>query len=110
MTRKEIINRFKYVYSVGYCDLWHLLQYQNKIGYNAGVYGWNYDIFALDCNNIAICTGYRGMPGKNIDHAIIKKYEEKARKISSDYAIPWDKKKTKINKLLDKFIIEIKGA
>jgi hypothetical protein len=107
MTRKEILNRFDYVYSVGYCDLQFLLRYQNKIGSNAGVYGWNYNVYGLDNNTVAICTGYRSMPGKRIDSTIIKKYEEKARKITYDYSLKWEEQKKKINKLLDKFIIEI---
>ena len=107
MTRKEIINRFNYVYSVGYCDLHHLLRYHNKIAYNAGVYGWNFDVYSLDNGNIAICTGYRNTPGGRIDNSIIRKYEEKARKICSDYSIGWEEQKKKINKLVNKFIEEI---
>lgn len=107
MTRKEITNRFNYVYSVGYCDLQYLLRYQNKVGSNSGVYGWNYNIYGLDNNQIAICTGYRGMPGERIDSDIIKKYEEKAKKITYDYSLKWEDQKKKINKLLEKFIAEI---
>lgn len=107
MTRKEIINRFNYVYSVGYCDLQHLLRYHNKIGYNSGVYGWNFDIYSLDNGNIAICTGYRNTPGKSINREIIRKYEQKARDIIYDYSFNYDEQKKKLNKLLDKFIVEI---
>lgn len=107
MTRKEIINRFDYVYSVGYCDLQYLLRYQNKIGSNSGTYGWNYNIYGLDNNNIAICTGYRGMPGEKIDSYLIKKYEKKAREICNDYSLKWEEQKKKINKLLSKFVEEL---
>ena len=107
MTRKEIKNCFNKIYSVGYCDLQFLLQYHNRVGYNSGVYGWNYDIFALDNGNIAICTGYRGMIGETISYEITKKYNEKARLIVSNWDINFDEKKKKIDKLIKKFIDEI---
>ena len=107
MTRKEIINNFDKVFSVGYCGIQYLLRGKNRIGYNSGVYGWNYDIFSLDNGNIAICTGYRGMPGKSIDYSIVDKYEAKAKAISEDYYTDYEKRQKKLEKLLQKFIEEI---
>ena len=107
MTRKEIINNFNKVYSVGYCDLQFLLRGQNRIGYNSGVYGWNYDVFSFDNGNIAICTGYRSTPGERIDYDIIRKYETKAEAIFKDYSIKYEEQQKKLEKLIKKFIEEI---
>lgn len=105
MTRKEIINNFNKVYSVGYCDMQYLLRYQNRIGYNTGIYGWNFDVYVVD--GIAICTGYRNTPGQRIDYDILKKYEKRAEKIAKDYTITYVSAKNRINKLLQKFMEEI---
>ena len=107
MTKKEILNSFNKVYCVGYCDLQYLLRRLNRIGYNSGVYGWNYDIYSLDNGDIAICTGYRGMPGVRIDYTIVDKYEKKAQAIFKDYSIKYEDQQKKLDKLIKKFIEEI---
>lgn len=82
MTRKELTNSFSKVLRIGYCDLQDLTAYCKKIGYNSGVYGWNWDAFILNYD-VAICTGYRSMAGDNISseckkeiNKAIKEYEE----------------------------------
>ena len=107
-SKKDVTNKYSgYYYQivVGYCDMQYLLSFQNKIGSNAGVYGWNYNIYAV--NGVAICTGYRGMPGVSVDHKIITKYERKAEKIRRDWSIPYEKQVKKINNLLYKFLEEV---
>lgn len=32
----------------GYCDIYYILKYFDRIGYTAGIYGWNEDIFHID--------------------------------------------------------------
>lgn len=107
MTRKEIQIGYNKVYCVGYCELQHLLRRSNKVGYNSGVYGWNYDVFSLDNGNIAICTGYRGMPGVRINHTITDKYEKKAEALFKDHSIKYEEQQKKLEKLVKKFIEEI---
>lgn len=69
------------IISIGYCDLQTLLKYESPKAYTCGVYGWNYDLYDIDC--VAICTGYRGKPqGKSFDYSLVKKYETKAQKIA----------------------------
>lgn len=85
VTSKEVKENVK-ILSVGYCELSHLLKGVDPVAYNAGVYGWNYDVYYLrtDCQKICICTGYRGMPKtKNVkkDYAIIEEYENKAKEL-----------------------------
>ena len=92
---------------MGYCDLQYLLRRSNKVGYNSGVYGWNYDVFSLDNDNIAICTGYRGMPGSRIDYKIVDKYEKKAEALFKDWSIKYEEQQEKLKKLVKKFIEEI---
>ena len=65
LKRKDVVNESGYKFAIGYCDIQHLLRYQDKLGYTYGVYGWNFDVYKIgDC---VISTGYRGMEcGENI--------------------------------------------
>ena len=101
-TQKEIKNGYGYVFSIPYCDAWCLLRGQEPEAYTAGVYGWNADIYSH--GGVAIVTGYRPF-GKSCNHDILRKYEQKARKIyENDNIKKYDTKIKKINKLLDEFI------
>lgn len=104
-TTKYIKENNNTILSVGYCKMSSLLKYQEKTAYTAGIYGWNYDIYEV--NNVAICTGYRGMPeNKNIkdDYDLIKQYEEKAQKIQNNYKLTYEQQEEQTNNLLYKAV------
>jgi hypothetical protein len=61
VTRKEINRRYASVYRCGDCALYPLFESLDAVGYNCGVYGWNYDLY--DIGGIAITSGNRGMFG-----------------------------------------------
>lgn len=68
---------------VGYCDIHSLSRDISPTYYNAGVYGWNYDVYIVD--KYALCTGYRGMP-ENVGvvenkGTIIRQYNDEARHV-----------------------------
>ena len=65
------------VYSVGYCQAQYLLMFTRKVGYNAGVYGWNYDVYIV--GDDVIITGYRPFTTKKVNYELLKEYEDKAR-------------------------------
>lgn len=57
------------------------IKYFNKIGYNSGVYGWNYDVYEYGLS--VLLVGYR-VPSfatyikpKEVEKVAIKKLEEK---------------------------------
>lgn len=112
LIKKEVLNNYE-CYRVGYCELQYLLYYAKAIGYTSGVYGWNADIYLFD--NLAIVTGYRPF-GQQINSELVKKYEEKARKIVHNYDVSYvsyykyEQRRKKVNKLIEKFIEEVKGA
>lgn len=97
-TRKEIVNNYSNIRAVGYCDLYYLLSFKNPSAYTCGVYGWNFDVYALD--GLTICTGYRNMPGKAAQG--VKEYNEKAKE-TLDSRKSWKEKEEEIGKLLQKF-------
>ncbi len=64
MTRKEISRKFSTVYSCGYCELEPLFSNSDAVGFNSGVYGWNFNVFSF--GSVAITSGYRGMFGAEL--------------------------------------------
>ena len=61
-----------------------LLDRLSPIGYNAGVYGWNWDCYAV--GKYYVINGYRSFPKCDwyIDYDIAKKYTKNAPKSPKD--------------------------
>lgn len=78
VTMKQIRNNYK-CFRVGYCDLYDVMLWHEAEYYNAGVYGWNCDIYTF--GNIAVTTGYRGMTGQPVPAEILDKYTKQAQDI-----------------------------
>lgn len=104
ITRKQV-NMYKNIICVPYCDLWYLLYFRNKTGYNSGVYGWNYDFYHINLNT-CIVTGYR--PFGNIkNYDLCDEYNEKAKNIIEDRTLSNEEKREKVENLLEEFIEKI---
>ena len=104
ITRKQV-NMYKNIICVPYCDLWYLLYFRNKTGYNSGVYGWNYDFYHINLHT-CIVTGYR--PFGNIkNYDLCDEYNEKAKNIIEDRTISDEEKREKVENLLEEFIEKI---
>ena len=82
----------------GYCDLQDIMRYKEPTYYNAGVYGWNCDIYTDAMTDIAITTGYRNMAGRRIPDELIEKYTAIAKEILKD---TWSKSYDEIKEALD---------
>lgn len=103
-TRKDILNNYSHIIRIPYCDAQFLLEYHDPIAYNCGVYGWNFDVYAVE--GVAICTGYRSLVGETFKN--LKKYEEKARKIYNNWDLTYQQKQKRLNRLLHNMIVEFK--
>ena len=79
LTNKDLRNNFGVIVSCGYCELQSLLSMKDRIGYNKGVYGWNFDAF--DFGGVGLITGYR-IRGANIKLSMefCELWENRARK------------------------------
>ena len=99
ITRQFINSFFSNVIKVGYCDLHYLLSYEQAFGYNAGVFGWNWDAYNL--YGVIIVTGYRNLVGRQADG--VDEYEEKARAIIQNRGISESERRDQVNKLLYEF-------
>lgn len=114
-TKREVREASYRVLAVGYCEAQYLLKAENPICYCCGAYGWycdNYDMQKYGYN-LTISTGYSPIGDQNISketiknkYSIIKKYEEKARKINSSCG-NWEQIKKKLEKNLINFLKEI---
>lgn len=84
----------------GYCDICYILSYYNRIGYTAGVYGWNEDIYYINWEYIS--TGYRptGERPKNMKNWI--KLNEKIK--NWDSSEPYEKRLKKVQNAVSKLI------
>ena len=104
-TKKEIYSNFKNVICVGYCELDNLLTNHDPIAYNAGYYGWNYDVY--DINGVAIVTGYQPFGNIRPHYDTIKKYDDEARKICCGSWENYQNILDQTDQLLKQFIEEV---
>ena len=110
VTSKALKSGYRCV-SAGYCELQYILRDCFPVAYNSGVYGWNYDVYTFErySTDIAICTGYWGMPGKNLYTAGIscREWDKKAEEIILKYQLDDVEGKEELEKLLKEFINKI---
>ena len=94
-TRSEVNRIYSRVYRAGYCELYSLYRESEAIGYNSGVYGWNFDIYTFS-GRIAIASGYRSMVGADLP--------ERCKKILRNAEKYYSQRKFKDYSTLDKYI------
>ena len=114
-TKKEVKEASYRVLSIGYCEAQYLLKGESPVCYCCGNYGWycdNYDM-AKYGYNLTISTGYSPVGDQNIcketlknKYNIIKKYDDKAKKINSSCG-DWQETQKKLQKNLIAFIKEV---
>ena len=104
-TRKAIVAQSApaRLLAVGYCDMQHLLRGLDPVAYTSGVYGWNFDAYALP-GDWTICTGYRNMPGRTPHN--LRAYEQKAKAIWEEYKRPYDDRAADVRALLGEFLAQ----
>lgn len=110
ITRNDIRRQYTNIIQIGYCDLYELTRELKKIGYNAGVYGWNYDVFELDWDT-CIITGYRTFSKGTIrlTRDYIKKTEEKIKRIFENSKYNYQEINNQMNLLKNEFLNEYKN-
>ena len=104
-TKKQINNYYNQICSIGYCNAQYLLESVAPFAYSTGIYGWACDYYEIE--NACISTGYNPI-GESINFDLVRKYDNKAMHILKDYNLDYQKRKNKVNKLLIKFINELK--
>lgn len=109
VTKKEILNNYKNVICLGYCEIAYLLHHSEPLYCTSGAYGWNADIYELS-NNTVIVTGYRPFGNiKNVARELCIEYDNAARDIICEQRLPYEVEKEQVNELLQKFVNNIVG-
>ena len=75
ITKKQVKTFYPVIFQAGYCEIQQLENRFRKIGYNSGVYGWNWDAYAVNMD-IAIVTGYRSLFGRDLPESACKILKE----------------------------------
>lgn len=108
MTRNDVkdMSRGK-VLQVGYCDMYYLLKDGAiELGYNHGVYGWNWTCYRLP-NGQLLTTGYRSTIGTHIPSEVWKKYEAELEEFKKDWKKPYPEVRAKAEELLNRICEEM---
>lgn len=114
-SKREIKENSYRILSVGYCDAQYLLRACEPFSYCCGVYGWSCDNYEINNgkHRLIISTGYAPIESQNISkdilkrkYDIVKKYEDKARKINCEVS-GWDNIKKRLDRLVNKFVEEV---
>ncbi len=86
ITSKRLKQCFR-VYRVDFPDDCGKIFGKCPVFYNAGIYGWNYDVYDFsDYRNIAIITGYRGTNCKTLNHKKMKKLYKRFSELKRESA------------------------
>lgn len=104
-TKKDIMNGYEKIISVGYCNLQSLLRCESETAYTVRREGWGADIY--DFGNTAIVTGYAPFGNIRPGHELCQKYENAAGKIDSNYNLSYSERKAKLQELINAFIEEV---
>lgn len=106
-TQKSIKEAYSNILVIPYCDLQHLLQYEDAYYYTAGIYGWNADIYVHE--DVAICTGYRPFGTYYPSRSLVAKYDKLANEYLHDGSsrnMDFQQVKAYLRSLLTAFIRE----
>ena len=90
------------IVTAGYCDLQYLLYSIDPVAYNAGINGWNYDVYVIE--DVGILTGYH-VPRKYPKAMKTDEYEQEASKIVNSW-MPAQDAIRELNKLRKAFVAE----
>ena len=81
ITKKAIMNAYRNVIKVGYCDIQDALKWREPNFYTAGVYGWNADVYVINYDTV-IVTGYRPFGNMERSREVIDTLNKCARSIT----------------------------
>lgn len=107
-TKTKILNNYRNVVKVGYCELQRLLRTKERNFFTSGTYGWNADIYQVNHNTV-IVTGYRPFGNIRPDYDLTERYENEAEKIICSN-LDFEVKDAKLTELIEQFIEEVLGA
>lgn len=106
-TSMKIVKQYTNVFCVGYADLQHLFTDEEPTYYNAGIYGWNCDLYTDSRTDSILCTGYRNTRGWKVPHDVVLEYDMKAKEILIDWSLSYDQTHKRLYELRCEFFDKI---
>ena len=103
-TKRAIMHAYENVIKVGYGDLQDALKWREPNFYTAGVYGWNSDVYVIDCGTV-IVTGYRPFGNIELPREVINTLNKCA--VSIIHYLDYDRAKIYLNNNLDELASSI---
>ncbi len=103
-TKKDIMNGYDKIISVGYCNLQSLLHCESEVAYTVRREGWGADIYQF--GNTAIVTGYAPFGNIRPGYEVNQRYEERATK-ATEGVYKWEEKKAILAGLIEEYIQEV---
>lgn len=106
-TQKAIKANYTNVICVGYCDLQHLLTYENPIAYTVRREGWGADIYKVNSNTV-IVTGYAPFGNVRPAYDVVRRYDNTAKHILYAHC-DWEYEELKhcFGEMIQDFILEV---
>lgn len=104
-TKRDVMDGYAAVISVGYCCLQTLLQCEPERAYTTRREGWAADIY--DFGMTAIVTGYAPFGNIKPSYEVCRKYELAAEKIAYNSSLKWEEQKQQLSALIREFIEEV---
>ena len=98
ITKKAIMNAYRNVIKVGYCDMQDALKWREPNFYTVGVYGWNADVYVIDYETV-IVTGYRPFGNMELTREVIDTLNKCAKSIT--HYFNYDEAKISLRNNLD---------
>ena len=92
------MSTFENVIRVGYCDMQYALKWREPNFYTAGVFGWNADVYVIDCDTV-IVTGYRPFGNMELSREVIDTLNKCAASIT--HYLDYDMAKISLSNNLD---------
>lgn len=104
LTKKYVRANYDTILCVGYCDLQHLFNCSNPIGYSDRVEGWACDYYYIG-NGTVVSTGYAPI-GRKVNFEIVKRYDEQAREICNETS-DYETRRELLDTLIEEFRKEV---
>ena len=100
-TKKAIMNAYRNVIKVGYCDMQSALTWREPNFYTVGVFGWNADVYVIDDDTV-IVTGYRPFGNMKLSREVIDTLNKCAESITRYF--DYDMAKISLSNNLDELV------
>lgn len=108
-TKEEVMGDYRTIIPAASCRMRFMLRFTAPKGYICDEYGcWRTDVYDLG-DSIALISGPEAFGNTDIPYGIMKKYDDRCKKIAEDEDLSFEEARKRTNVILDSFILSIKN-